>query len=1116
MTSRIQQISEAVMEAMWLAALVIAPLFFDVYSQRVFEPDKISLVRTLAVIALAAWLVKQIDRWRTEKSEGEAAETAAAISLWRKPFVWQVGVLALVYVISTLLSVTPRQSFWGSYQRLQGTYTMFSYMVLFLVTIDTLRSEAQWRRLQYTIILTSLPIALYGILQHYLLDPLPWGGDTSVRVASNMGNAIFVAAYLILTVGLTVERLIDATRRMLRVEDGNTADALTAGALLFILIVQLIGIIFTQSRGPWLGLAAGSYIFVLLTLTSLRQQASRQGPLTVAELGTGVGMGVVGLGVLAIGGVAVWRLGGIIGWLILLLAAIAALAFYLVPLLRRSGWRWLWLSVFTQTLLVAAMLLVINLPNTPFPGIKTVPYVGRLARMLETEGGTGRVRTLIWQGVVDMMLPHEPLTFPDGHEDSLNPIRTFIGYGPESMWVSYNRFYPSELGEIESRRASPDRSHNETFDSLVITGVIGFLAYILLFSSAFYYALKWLGLMQGRRDRWIFIGLAVGGIVLGIVIPILLGVPHFAGVGVALGFIIGVIAFVTFAAIRGTSSIQELDRRQLIIIAILSTIVAHFIEIHFGISIVSTRTYFYILLAALAVVGTNQIDFRAAEPASMPAAAPIHSRKGRRRSKGSRTHPKATPRPALWRSILPFALITALILLVLDFDYVSNQASLQGSLTVFIHSWTTHLREGRSVAGPGALWLVVFTWVVGSVLAVGESWRANDRGQNVSSALLIYAIIPLSAWLFYGLYQAARLQPLSASMPLSQRADHVAGHISAFWVWLFLTLIALVAGLYWAQSRRIEQWVQGGQPARWAATLVLIPLFYLLVPINLNLVRADIYFKLGQSTDAQRNWDVSLDFYDQATSLAPYEDYYLLFRGRALLEKARAETDPVKQQALFDRAEEVLIHARDLNPLNTDHSANLARYYATRASTVSDPDQQRAWLEKASAAYAVATRLSPNVAHLQNEWGSVYVQLGEIEKARERFAYSLQLDPGYADTYLRLAQLESSQQNWEAALKDYTRAAELSPKDVRGYSGRGYVLAQLGRTDEAIAANLDVLAIAPNNLSALQNLAILYQQQGELEKALSYAQQAKSLLPEQNQAGIDGLIQQIQQQLGGS
>ena len=46
--------------------------------------------------------------------------------------------------------------------------------------------------LAYAVILTSLPIAIYGILQRSGLDPLPWGGDVQRRVAANMGNAIFV------------------------------------------------------------------------------------------------------------------------------------------------------------------------------------------------------------------------------------------------------------------------------------------------------------------------------------------------------------------------------------------------------------------------------------------------------------------------------------------------------------------------------------------------------------------------------------------------------------------------------------------------------------------------------------------------------------------------------------------------------------------------------------------------------------------------------------------------------------------------------------------------------------------------------------------------------------
>ena len=37
-----------------------------------------------------------------------------------------------------------------------------------------------------------------------------------------------------------------------------------AGGYLFLLAVQLLTIVFTLSRGPWIGLAAGGYMFGLL------------------------------------------------------------------------------------------------------------------------------------------------------------------------------------------------------------------------------------------------------------------------------------------------------------------------------------------------------------------------------------------------------------------------------------------------------------------------------------------------------------------------------------------------------------------------------------------------------------------------------------------------------------------------------------------------------------------------------------------------------------------------------------------------------------------------------------------------------------------------------------
>ena len=120
------------------------------------------------------------------------------------------------------------------------------------------------------------------------------------------------------------------------------------------------------------------------------------------------------------------------------------------------------------------------------------------------------MRKYIWQGAAELVKPHAPLEYPDGHADSYNFLRPLIGYGPESMYVAYNPFYVPELAIVERRNASPDRSHNETWDALVITGVLGILIYLALFTLVFYYGLKWIGLIGGARQRNAFLALWLG------------------------------------------------------------------------------------------------------------------------------------------------------------------------------------------------------------------------------------------------------------------------------------------------------------------------------------------------------------------------------------------------------------------------------------------------------------------------------------------------------------------------------------------------------------------------------------------------------------------------------
>ena len=65
--TRLQSFCSKLIEAGWLAALVIVPLLFNVYSSRVFEPDKITTLRSIALVMAGAWIIWVIESdtlWR--------------------------------------------------------------------------------------------------------------------------------------------------------------------------------------------------------------------------------------------------------------------------------------------------------------------------------------------------------------------------------------------------------------------------------------------------------------------------------------------------------------------------------------------------------------------------------------------------------------------------------------------------------------------------------------------------------------------------------------------------------------------------------------------------------------------------------------------------------------------------------------------------------------------------------------------------------------------------------------------------------------------------------------------------------------------------------------------
>ena len=128
--------------------------------------------------------------------------------------------------------------------------------------------------------------------------------------------------------------------------------------------------------------------------------------------------------------------------------------------------------------------------------------------------------------------------------------------------------------------------------------------------------------------------------------------------------------------------------------------------------------------------------------------------------------------------------------------------------------------------------------------------------------------------------------------------------------------------------------------------------------------------------------------------LAPNEDYYYLFLGRSYLEYAKTLDNADEREQLIQQAAADLKIAQQINPLNTDHTANLARLHSLWAAVTADQalHDQRAQL--ADQYFSRAVVLSPQNARLWDEWAVQGLNvMNQPEQAKERLETSLEDRP---------------------------------------------------------------------------------------------------------------------------
>jgi len=262
--STLREWSARAPEAIWLAAAVAVPLAFNPWGGSSFELPKTALLRALVLLMSLAALLRAIEAW---SSPGHSLPRRLVT-----PLLWPALALGSVLALATALSVSPRASLWGSYERQQGLLTLGAYLLLFLLTAVNLRSRTQAERLWAALVWGSAPVVAYGLLQAARLDPLDWRTDAASPVLSTIGRANFLGSYLVLVMPLTAGRLLSARRRWPH---------------LLLLAGQLGCLALTQARGAWVGLGVVALAFGLAWATATRSRRLVLVTLAVAALAVG-------------------------------------------------------------------------------------------------------------------------------------------------------------------------------------------------------------------------------------------------------------------------------------------------------------------------------------------------------------------------------------------------------------------------------------------------------------------------------------------------------------------------------------------------------------------------------------------------------------------------------------------------------------------------------------------------------------------------------------------------------------------------------------------------------------------------------------------------------------
>jgi O-antigen ligase/tetratricopeptide (TPR) repeat protein len=234
--SRLTKICDRIIEIGILLIIGLCPIYFNIKTFSVFQIDRMVLFQVLTEIIFFFFILKILITKRLVIPRNIA------------PLILG-GLFVAILGLASIFSESPWLSFWGSYMRKMGWIIWLHYFLFFIVFVFNIQSETKIKHL-----LVSSIVVLYGLLQLVHLDPFLWKESVpqTGRIFSTFGQPNFLGTWFLFVIPVAIYSLFLFKKFLAR----------------FFIVLLLGGLVsslvFTLSRGAWLGTLVGIVFFFLV------------------------------------------------------------------------------------------------------------------------------------------------------------------------------------------------------------------------------------------------------------------------------------------------------------------------------------------------------------------------------------------------------------------------------------------------------------------------------------------------------------------------------------------------------------------------------------------------------------------------------------------------------------------------------------------------------------------------------------------------------------------------------------------------------------------------------------------------------------------------------------